>query len=200
MYLNPCFKKCITVKSKDDYTRGKWQIDARAKWNSSGDRLMLPSEIKGLPIDKVNRYFKDYMSDNVYNYEEHVKAANNLDVVGKLPATFQTLDVPSRSFFVWDDVNRMITLNGSQSKKNLQMHICPLQFDIVDRCIERFSNVGDTIFDPFGGLATVPFRAIKLGRKGVATELNHISYKDGLMYCRQAESEALTPSLFDCLE
>ena len=187
-------------KLKTDYTRGKWQIDARAKWNSSGDRLMLPSEIKGLPIDKVNRYFKDYMAENIYDYKEHVAAANNLDNVGKLPATFQTLDVPARSFFVWDDVNRMLTLNGTQSQKNLTMHICPLQFDIVDRCIDRFSNVGDTIFDPFGGLATVPFRAIKMGRKGVATELNIVSYTDGLRYCRQAESEALTPSLFDCID
>lgn len=112
------------VKSKQEYTRGQWQIDARAKWNASGDRFMTNDEIKALPIDKINRYFKEYMEDVVYDYQKHVDMANALDEDGKLPATFQTLDIPSRSFFVWDDVNRMLTLNTSQSQKKLNMHIC----------------------------------------------------------------------------
>ena len=36
---------------------------------------------------------------------------------------------------------------------------CPLQFDIVDRLIERYSNPGELVYDPFGGLFTVPLRA-----------------------------------------
>ena len=75
--------------------------------------------------------------------------------------------------------------------------LLPHQKDIVKWAVRGGRRA---LFESFGGLATVPFRAIKLGRKGVATELNHISYKDGLIYCRQAESEMLTPSLFDCLE
>lgn len=63
---------------------------------------------------------------------------------------------------VWHDVNRMQTLNGEQARRNLEFHICPLQFDIVDRLIERYSNEGDVVYDPFGGLFTVPLRALKL--------------------------------------
>jgi hypothetical protein len=188
------------VKDKKDYTRGQWQIDARAKWNSSGNRFLSSDEVKGLPIDKINRYYKDFMEDNVYDYKSHVQIANDMDSIGKLPATFQTLNIPSRSFFVWDDVNRMLTLNSAQSQKKLNMHICPLQFDIVDRLIERFSNKGDLVFDPFGGLFTTVFRAIKLGRKGIATELNPESYRDGLFYCRKADIEKETPTLFDILD
>jgi len=123
-----------------------------------------------------------------------------MDSIGKLPATFQTLNIPARSFFVWDDVNRMLTLNSAQSQKKLNMHICPLQFDIVDRLIERFSNKGDLVFDPFGGLFTTVYRAIKLNRRGIATELNPESYRDGLFYCRKADIEKESPTLFDCLE
>lgn len=47
---------------------------------------------------------------------------------------------------------------------------------------------------------TVPFRAMKLGRKGMATELNPESFKDGLFYCRKAESELEMPSLFELEE
>ena len=185
------------TKSKEEYTRGQWQIDARAKWNSSGDRFLTPEEIRQMPIDKINKYYSEYMKEKVYDYDQHVGTAKQMDDIDKLPATFQTLNIPSRSFFVWDDINRMLTLNGSQSQKNLNMHICPLQFDIVDRCITRFSNKGDYIFDPFGGLMTVPYRAVKLGRRGIATELNPESYRDGLQYLRAAESESLSPTLFD---
>jgi DNA modification methylase len=184
-------------KSKEQYTRGRWQIDARGKWNSSGDRFLTPDEIRQLEIDKINRYFKDFMSDKVYSFEEHVKLANQMDDMKKLPSTFQTLNIPSRSFFVWDDVNRMLTLNSSQSQKKLNMHICPLQFDIVDRCIERFSNPGEIVADFFAGLFTVPVRAIKLGRKGLGTELNPESYRDGLRYLRAAEIDKVSPSLFE---
>jgi len=188
------------VKTKEEYHRGKWQIDARAKWNSSGDRFLTNDEIKGLPIDKVNRYYSEYMEEVIYDYNQHTDLANEMDLIGKLPATFQTLNIPARTMFVWDDINRMLTLNSSQSQKKLNMHICPLQFDIVDRIINRYSNKGELVFDPFGGLMTIPYRAIKLGRKGMATELNPESFKDGLFYCRKAEIDATLPTLFSILE
>lgn len=188
------------IKSKDEYTRGQWQIDARAKWNSSGERFLSKDEIKQLDIDKINRYYKDFMSETIYDYQKHVDVAKEMDEMGKLPATFQTLNIPSRSFFVWDDVNRMLTLNTSQSQKKLNFHICPLQFDIVDRCINLFSNPDELIFDPFGGLMTVLYRAIKAGRKGIATELNPESFRDGLQYLRAAEMDRKSPSLFDVFE
>jgi hypothetical protein len=106
------------------YTRGQWQIDARAKWNSSGERFLTPDEIRQLPIDKINRYYSDYAAWKVYDYKSHCDTAEQLNHIGKLPATFQTLNIPSRSFFVWDDVNRMLTLNGTQSQRKLNMHIC----------------------------------------------------------------------------
>jgi DNA modification methylase len=48
----------------------------------------------------------------------------------------------------------------------------PLQFDIADRVIEQMSNEGDIVLDPFGGLMTVPFRAILKKRKAIGIELN----------------------------
>jgi len=186
--------------TKNIYTRGQWQIDARAKWNSSGDRFLTPEELKQIPIDRVNKYFTEWMKDRIYNYDQHVETAKMLDEIGKLPATFQTLNIPARNMFVWDDINRMLTLNGSQTKKKLNMHICPLQFDIVDRCINEYSNPGETIFDPFAGLFTVPFRAIKMGRIGIGNELNPESFRDGVSYLRSAEQNALSPSFFDLMD
>ena len=97
---------------------------------------------------------------------------------------------------VWHDVNRMLTLNSSQSARAEVMHVCPLQFDIVDRLITRFSNPGDLVFDPFGGLMTVPYRAMKLGRRGRAVELSTEYYRDGLRYLREMEDAISMPTLF----
>lgn len=186
-------------KDKKLYTRGQWQIDARAKWNSSGDRFLTPDEIRLLDLKAINKLFTNYFESNIYDYEKHVKTAKDLDKIEKLPATFETLRLKSRNWYLWDDINRMLTLNGEQNRKNLMMHVCPLQFDIVDRLINNLSNPGEIVADSFGGLMTVPYRAIKLGRKAFATELNPEYWRDGISYCRAAENEVNMPTLFDAL-
>lgn len=188
------------TKSKEEYKRGRWQIDARAKWNSSGNRFLSPDELRQLEIDKVNRYFSEWARVSTYDFGLHVDVALTLEGLNKLPATFETLKVPARTPWVWSDVNRMITLNNSQTQKNLQNHICPLQFDIVDRVIERFSNKGELVYDPFGGIGTVPYRAMQLGRKGKGCELNPNYFKDALRYLRAADMQVGAPTLFDALE
>jgi len=59
---------------------------------------------------------------------------------------------------------------------------------------------GELVYDPFGGLMTVPYCAIKLGRRGYGCELSEDYFRFGVEYCRDAENERLTPTLFDCLE
>ena len=94
----------------------------------------------------------------------------------------------------------MRTLNGEQAAKGREMHLCPLQFDIVDRIIEFDSNPGDVVYDPFGGLMTVPLRAVMKGRVGWASELNPAYFADGVRILRAHDAERATPSLFDLLD
>ena len=101
---------------------------------------------------------------------------------------------------VWDDINRMRTLNTEQKRKDLQMHVCPLQIDIVDRIINRYSNPGEIVFDPFAGLFTVPVEALKLGRKGWGVELNADYFRDGVGYLQAAQAKRDMPTLFDFIE
>jgi hypothetical protein len=72
---------------------------------------------------------------------------------------------------VWTDITRMLTLNGAQAAKGKEMHLCPMQFDLADRVIEQIQHPGRDRADPFGGLMTVPYRAIKRAvRRRVRTE------------------------------
>ena len=190
----------VTKVKYGEYSLARWQIDAHADWKDSGNRLLTFDDVKNLGIDQIRRFFRDYSKEHIYNYEDHVAFAEELEEHNKLPRTFMAVDPVSHKDYIWDDVVRMKTLNSRQSQKNLQMHICPLQIDIVNRLIERYSNKGELVFDPFGGIQTVPYCAVKLGRKGLSTELNYEYWKDGLAYLREAEMEAASPTLFDLID
>lgn len=187
-------------KDKADYTRAQWQVDAHAFWRSSGNRQLTAEELATLGPDKLAKAFTEYSLSNVYDYDFHVRIGQELELRGALPSTFMSLAPGSHQAEVWHDVNRMITLNGNQTQNGLQNHVCPLQFDIVDRLITRYSNHGELVHDPFGGLMTVPYRAIKQGRRGSASELNTAYFFDGIQYLKAAEKEMAMPDLFAVLE
>lgn len=188
------------TKSKQDYTRAHWQVDAHAFWRSSGNRQITAEELAELGPDKLASMFTKYTLQNVYDYEFHVKIGEELEARGALPSTFMSLAPGSHHPEVWHDVLRMLTLNGEQSKRNTEKHICPLQFDIIDRLIERYSNTGDVVYDPFCGIGSVPYRAILKGRKGGGSELNPAYFMDQVHYLKSAEKEFTMPTLFDVLE
>jgi DNA modification methylase len=188
------------TKSKVDYTRAQWQIDAHAFYRSSGDRLMSKEELKDIQVKDLQRVYRKFSRGTVYDYTEHVKLAMNLDTQNKLPASFMVVAPGSWSTEIWDDINRMKTLNTSQSRKRMQMHVCPLQLDIVTRLMNRYTNEGDTVLDPFAGLFTVPKVAIEMGRFGIGIELNRDYFRDGVGYCKAAEEKRDMPTLFDFLD
>ena len=74
-----------------------------------------------------------------------------------------------------------------------------MPFDQVDRLIELYSNPGDTILDPFGGLCTTGVRAINKGRKAYLCELNDTYAKCGAIYLKEAEYNSQIPTLFDAV-
>lgn len=187
-------------KSKQEYSRGRWQLDAHAFWRSSGDRLISKEELEHIPVKDLQKVYSKYSKQHIYSYEDHVKLAESLDEQGRLPATFMVIAPSSMTDTVWDDILRMRTLNAEQKKRDLQMHVCPLQIDIVERLIDRYSNNGDVILDPFGGIGTVPLTAMKMQRYGMAVELNNSYFRDGVGYCKAYEDEISAPTLFDFIQ
>lgn len=188
------------TKNKEEYSLARWQLDAHASWKSSGDRLLTLDDIISSNIGDIRRIFRDFSRHHIYSFESHLAFAEELEEAGKLPKTFMAVDPVSHKPWIWDDVVRMRTLNARQVQHNRVMHVCPLQLDIVERLITRYSNKGDLVFDPFCGIGSVPYCAIKLGRKGLGTELNYDYYKDGISYMIEAESEINAPTLFDLMD
>lgn len=194
------FDRNLGIAPGTGYSRSRWQIDAHGFNRSSGDRGAAPEDWDNLEHSSIFQLFKKFALENVYNFEHHVAISESLEGKMRLPVTFMLLQPPSWSPEVWSDVTRMLSLNSAQSAKGREMHLCPMQFDIADRAIVQYTNPGDTVFDPFGGLGTVPYRALLKGRKGISVELNPRYFLDSLAYLKAAEEKLNMPTLFDILE
>lgn len=187
-------------KDKADYSRARWQIDAHAYWRSSGNRVLVPADMDGLTTAERMRIIADWSAAGLYDYEVHVSLGEHIDAKGQLPAKFMAIAPGSNEADVWTDVLRMRTLNNDQSRRDQQQHLCPLPIDIVDRLIVRYSNHHDLVYDPFGGLGTVPLRALLQGRRGRGVELNPGYFRDAVKYLQAAEAKLHLPTLFDLID
>lgn len=186
-------------KTKEEYPVSQWQLDAHAFWRSSGDRYLSDDELRAMKTGELQRFFRARSRENVYNYQEHVEFSKRLESTSKLSGSFMVDPPASVCGEVWDDILRINTLNKDQRLGKREKHVCPLQIDIVDRVINLYSSPGDVVLDPFGGIMTVPVRAVKLGRLGYGVELNESYYRDGVGYLESEAARLDAPTLFDLM-
>jgi DNA modification methylase len=79
---------------------------------------------------------------------------------------------------VWMDINVTNVLKYTSARdQNDEKHICPLQLDVIERIILLYSNEGETILSPFGGIGSEGYKALRMGRKSISIELKQ-SYFD----------------------
>lgn len=101
---------------------------------------------------------------------------------------------------VWLDIDQTRTLNGKLGRETDDAkHMCPLQLDVIERCIDLWSNKGDTIFTPFMGVGSEVVSAVKMSRKGIGIELKQSYFDVALRFIQEAELELNRPSLFDLM-
>lgn len=187
-------------KTKEEYTRANWQLDAHAYWKSDGNRFFSFEELKQMEVAKICNYWKKHNTNEIYSFKEHLEVCEQLEKQEKLSSLFMTLPNHSNNELVWTDINRMNTLNTNQANRKKEKHICPLQLDIIERLINRFTMKGDTIDDPFGGLFSTAYKALEMGRNAISVELNPEYYDDGLFYLKSIEYKINVPTLFDLLD
>jgi len=93
---------------------------------------------------------------------------------------------------IWSDINQSRTLNKMPARdENDEKHMCPLQLDVIERCIHLWTNPGDLVFSPFTGIGSEGFCAIKMGRRFVGTELKPQYWKLAVENIRDAKTDQL---------
>lgn len=79
---------------------------------------------------------------------------------------------------VWYDIDYSRTLQYRSGRDgNDEKHICPLQLDTIERILHLYSNEGETVFSPFGGIGSEGCSAIKMNRKSISIELKESYFK-----------------------
>lgn len=91
---------------------------------------------------------------------------------------------------VWMDIKQSNTLQKKNARDSKdERHICPLQLEVIQRGIELWSNPGDIVFDPFSGIGSTQYMALRLGRKAIGSELKDSYFKCAVENCNMALDE-----------
>jgi len=99
---------------------------------------------------------------------------------------------------VWMTVNQTNVLNGRMAREDQdEKHICPLQLDVIERCITLYSNPGDLVMDPFSGIGSSGYQSLKMNRSYVGCELKPEYARQSARFLQGAEQQS--GSLLDLL-
>lgn len=101
---------------------------------------------------------------------------------------------------VWDDINPSDTLQFRSVRENDgERHICPLQIQVIKRCLQLWSNPGDTILEPFMGIGSTPYCAVEMGRKAIGVELKQSYFDCSVNNMKAIETKLGQQSLLDMM-
>jgi hypothetical protein len=98
---------------------------------------------------------------------------------------------------VWYDVDYKRTLQYTTARDNNdEKHICPLQLDTIERVLHLYSNEGETVLSPFGGIGSEGYQALKMNRKSISVELKESYFEINKKNHKSAVLEKSTLTLF----
>lgn len=101
---------------------------------------------------------------------------------------------------IWMDINPSDTLQKESAREEKdEKHICPLQLQVIERGINLWTNPGDIVLDPFGGIGSTGYVALKKGRKTVLTELKESYYNQLVENLRTIENAGKQISILDMI-
>lgn len=99
---------------------------------------------------------------------------------------------------VWEGIRESNTLNVAVARDDAdERHICPLQLDLIERCVRLWSNRDETVLTPFMGIGSEVHTAVKLGRHGIGCELKPSYWRTAVNNLEALDAEMSLPNLFE---
>lgn len=160
----------ITSKTKQNFDLDTWQKWASPVW---GDKL------SNSDLEELKSFYNSVLCKDIDQID--ISEINNKWIQS-----------------AWFDIQRTNVLNNfkSASTPKDEKHICPLQIDIIERCIAMWSNEGETVFTPFLGIGSEVYQAVKMGRKGIGIELKEGYFDTAVKNLKLAIKESNQMTLF----
>lgn len=123
------------------------------------------------------------------------KPGANPDPVSHTNETFPVSHWQNYASPVWMDIDPSDTLQYRSAREHDdERHICPLQLDVIKRCLRLWSNEDDVVLSPFAGIGSEGVCALEMGRRFVGAELKRSYYDQAV---RNLESAKPPMTLFD---
>lgn len=123
------------------------------------------------------------------------KPGVNTSPVSHTPEEFPVGEWQKIASPVWMDINPSDTLQKTSAREEEdERHICPLQLEVIRRALRMWSNEGDTVLSPFGGIGSEGHVSLQMGRKFIGCELKESYWKQACANLAAARSN--TASLF----
>lgn len=186
-----CIWKCPVVAMTR--TKALGLLHKTIKKDSSMSRMGIPDYIVTMRKPGVNEKpvaggFKYYVGDNPPQGFTKVDREDGSHFW--MPSDANTsVDVWQKyASPIWDDINQTDTLNFREGRaSDDERHICPLQLDVIERCLQLWSIEGDVVWTPFMGIGSEVYMALKMGRKAIGAELKPSYFELALRNIAQAE-------------
>ena len=179
--------------------------DATQCFPAQPDYLLLfkkkgESEIPVTHLDGLNEYFGDVpilpnilqawnnANNSNLNESELWEHLNSINEEGKITKLNHYIWQRYASS-VWDDIRIDNVLPFKDSKEeDDEKHVHPLQLDVIDRCVQLWSNPGEVVLTPFMGVGSEVYSPVSMGRKGIGIELKDSYFKQSILNMKDAES------------
>ena len=97
---------------------------------------------------------------------------------------------------VWMDIDQTDVLNVKVAREDKdERHLCPLQLDLIERCVRLWTNPGDTVFSPFMGIGSEGWASLKANRRFVGSELKPAYFRQAAKNLAEMEAQSSAPDL-----
>jgi len=91
---------------------------------------------------------------------------------------------------VWWNVDQSRTLNARKARADHdEKHMCPLQLDVIERLCGLYSNPGEVVLSPFGGVGSEGVGVLTLDRRYVGVELKREYWTAAVANLRHVEDD-----------
>ncbi len=156
-----------------------------------------PGENEIAIAGELERYVGDAVD---VSREAYDRQAAELAALGKTPWPFrQWVSIMTWQRYaspVWTDIRQTRTLQYRSARDEQdEQHISPLQLDVIERCIELWSNPGETVLTPFMGIGSEVYCAVEAGRKGLGFELKASYWRQAMLNLQRLEERLLAALL-----
>jgi DNA modification methylase len=92
---------------------------------------------------------------------------------------------------------RAVVDDGEAREPDDVKHVHPLMLDIIHRCVELYTNPGETVLTPFMGVGSEVYSPVYLGRRGIGVELKKSYFRQAVKNIAKAKEDAKSDVMGD---